>query len=402
MAGGIRTLEKSRKRTLSFGSLAVSVALALLTLVPAIPSWAETCSGVPVRPGQRLQALINDRPPGTTFCLRSGTYVLSRPLHPKADQRFVGVERRRAVLTGRGVQGTFAFDGGGVTGVEVRRLVIRGFYPPRNGGFGSIKAGPGWRIVDNRIGPNRNIGIFHEAHTVIRGNRISGNTLAGIVGWRALGSRVVGNIVAYNGRSMVAGLAGGGKWYDTIGVIVARNRFHHNWNNAIWVDGGSLGALVEDNRVVHNYGRGIHHEISCGGVIRRNVVARNRGVGIFVVASREVRIARNRVAFNGGDIQISHQDRTNENPTEVNCPWVTGRVDVIENRVTMARGGTGVWTWRVADGDKIFHDGRIRFAGNHYRADRGLLRPFMWAGGKHTWRQWRTYGLDVSGTFLRF
>jgi parallel beta helix pectate lyase-like protein len=350
----------------------------------------------------RLQALINDRPPGATFCFRRGTYVISRPLRPKSDQRFVGVEPRTAILTGRWVTGSFAFDAGGATGVEIRRLVVHNFVPPRAGGFGAIKAGRGWSIVGNRVGPNRNTGIFHEARTLIRGNRIVRNSIVGVNGFQADGSRVIANVFAYNGRSMLAGYAGGGKWLNTDGLLIARNRFHHNWKDAIWLDGDNLDALVEDNQVDHNYGRGIHYEISCAAVIRRNDVARNRGLGILVVASQDVRVARNRIVANGGGIQISHQDRTSENQVGDNCPWVTGRVDIVENSITMTRGQTGVWTWQVSDGDDIFHDGRIRFIQNHYRVERDLLRPFLWLGRSRTWLQWRTYGLDASGTLRRF
>jgi parallel beta helix pectate lyase-like protein len=376
-------------------------AVAFWMLAPASPSSAQTCSGVLVRPGARLQLLINERPPGTTFCFRGGTYVISRPLRPKTDQRFVGIERRAAVLTGKWVKGSFAFDAGGATGVEIRRLVIRAFVPPRTGGFAALKGGIEWSIVDNRVGPNRNAGIFHEARSVIRGNRIIGNSVAGVNGYKAHGSRVVGNVFAYNGRSMLAGHAAAGKWVETTGMIIARNRFHHNWKDAIWLDGDNLDAVVEDNRVVRNYGRGIHYEISCAAVIRRNVVARNRGIGIFVVASRDVRVARNQVVGNGGGIQISHQDRTSENGPDDNCPWVTGRVDVVENRITMTRGQTGAWTWQVTDGDQVFLDGRIHFVQNHYRVERGVLRPFLWEGGPRTWREWRAYGLDAGGTFQR-
>lgn len=360
------------------------------------------CRGTFIRPGQAIQSVINAHGAGTTFCLRRGSYVIRSAWRPKARQRFVAVERRKAILTGKGVSGSFAFNGNGVAGVELRGLVVRNFAPPRVGGYAAIKAATGWRIIDNRIGPNRNLGLYHEADTVVRGNRIQGNTIAGVGGFRAHRSLILNNQISYNGRSRVFGSATGGKWARSIGIVVRGNYFHHNWDNALWLDGDNLNALVEDNIVADNFGKGIHYEVSCSAQIRDNIVKRNPDAGIIVVASRDVDVGENIVMGNGDGIQVSHQNRTSGNQPGDNCRWVTGSISVHDNRVTMGRGSTGLWTWQVSDPSTIFTDGRVRFFRNHYRVAAQLDRPFLWANGARSWTGWRSYGQDLDGTFQRF
>jgi parallel beta-helix repeat protein len=327
--------------------------------------------------------------------------VIASPLRPKPRQHFVATQRRRATLTGNDVPGSFAFNGAGVAGVEIRGLVIRDFVPPDLGGYGAIKGGPHWRVIGNRIGPNKNVGLYQEAFSVIRGNLIRRNTVAGIDAFKANGSLVVNNELSYNGKSRAPGRASAAKWAGSIGIVIRGNFFHNNWSNSLWLDGDNLDVVVENNIVTDNFGKGIHYEISCAGVIRGNVIKGNAGPGILVVASRNVRIYRNIVGGNGDGIQVSHQDRTSENGPNDNCPWVTGRVRIHDNKVMMRRGSTGLWTWQVSDGDAIFTDGRVRFFRNHYRVAAGLTRPFLWANGSLTWSQWRSHGQDRDGTFQR-
>ena len=382
--------------------LMTSATLLFLTLVLASsPAVARDtlCRGVTVRAGQNLQSIINRKGSGATFCLRPGTYVIASPLRPKARQRFVATERRRAILTGKGVPGSFAFDANGVTGVKIRGLVIRDFVPPDLGGYAALKAGVGWHVIDNRIGPNSNTGLYYEARTVVRGNLISQNSLSGVSAFRAHRSRFVNNVLSRNGKSRVSGRATAVKWFRSKGVVVRGNYFHHNWSNSLWLDSDNLDALVEDNIVTDNFGVGIHYEVSCAAAIRRNVVKRNSGPGILVVASRNVNIRGNTVNANGDGIQISHQDRRGENGAHDNCRWVTGRVRIHHNSITMTRGSTGAWTFQVSDGNAIFTDGRVRFFANRYLVGEGVGRPFLWANSTRTWSQWRSFGQDPRWNF---
>ena len=379
------------------------VPLGALTLLfspfaASVQALGSTCQGVRVKPADPLQRIISKHGPSTTFCFEAGTYVLSAPLRPKTDQRFVAIQRRSAVLTGQDVRGTFAFDGAGTSGVEIRGFVIRRFHPPDQGGYAAVKASRGWRIVDNRIGPNKNSGVYHEARTIVRGNRIQGNTVAGIGGFRAHHSIIANNVIAYNGKSRALYRASGGKWTRTIGIVIQGNRFHHNWDGGLWLDIDNVDALVENNVVSANFGKGIRFEISCSGVIRRNVVVDNQGVGIIVVASRGLVVSRNRVSRNGDAIHVSHQDRSDQNVATDNCRWVTGKVRIRSNRISMARGSTGLWLWQVNDGDAIFSDGRVKFLSNTYRILGDVEEPFLWAHEPRTWSEWKAYGQDGTGS----
>ena len=394
----------TRSRTAGLMTVAALVFLVAIVIPSAAlaVSRGTSCRGVSVRPGRNLQSMINSRGAGATFCLRPGTYRISSPLRPKAGQRFVASQRRKAILTGNGVVGSFAFNANGVAGVEIRGLVIRDFVPPDLGGYAAVKSGIRWRLVDNQIGPNRNTGIYHEAHSVIRSNLIRQNTVSGIEGFKAHGSLIVNNELSHNGQSRVLGRATAAKWTGSTKITVRGNYFHHNWGNSLWLDGDNLNVVVKNNVVTDNFGKGIHYEISCAAVIRGNVVRRNAGPGILVVASRHVEISGNLVRGNGDGIQVSHQDRTSDNGPNNNCRWVTGRVRIHHNRIMMARGSTGLWTFQVSDGNEIFTDGRVRFFANRYLVARRVQYPFLWANGSRTWSGWRFHGQDRNGTFKRF
>jgi parallel beta helix pectate lyase-like protein len=400
MNPGSSTRSRPRRR----GKRALlAIAVMAATAPETIPAaFAEPgCAGISVSPGQRLQRLIDRNAEGATFCLAAGTYVLRAPLRPKAGQRFVSIEPRKAVLTGRRVAGSFAFNGAGAPRVELRGLVIRDFAAPDRGGYAAVKASRGWRIIDNQIGPNIHSGIYHEAYAIVRGNTIQGNTVTGIGGFRAFRSLIVDNVIAYNGRSLARYRAAGGKWTRSIGLVIRRNIFQHNWAVSLWLDIDNLDPLIEDNIIQDNAGKGILYEISCPGMIRRNLVEDNRLVGISIVASRGVSVVGNHVARNGDGIQVSHQDRTAENTPRDNCRWVTGRVRVRENEITMTRGETGLWVFNVADGDAIFRDGRVRFVDNHYRIGADVTKPFLWLHRTRTWLGWRRFGQDTGGSLLR-
>jgi hypothetical protein len=56
------------------------------------------CQGVQIRPGAAIQAMIDGRPAGTTFCFGAGVYRLGQPIFPKSGDRLIGA--RGADLNG--------------------------------------------------------------------------------------------------------------------------------------------------------------------------------------------------------------------------------------------------------------------------------------------------------------
>ena len=74
------------------------------------PSGDVACDGVVVQPGTDIQAAIDARPTGATFCLMPGVHRLLRGLRPKEDQRFIG--EPGAVVSGSKVVPSWTLEGG--------------------------------------------------------------------------------------------------------------------------------------------------------------------------------------------------------------------------------------------------------------------------------------------------
>ena len=378
-------------------SAAAGVVLALVILLlggRAPRATASGCSGVKVKPATRLQSVIDRHPPGTTFCMASGTYRIMTAIEPKDRDRFVAVRPRRAILTG-GHTTSMAFDANGVAGVVVKGLVITRFAPPDQGGMAALKAAGHWRIINNVISYNDNTGLYHEGDSLIRGNYIHHNGKIGLGGFEANNSIIEDNEVAFNG---LAGGPdnGGSKWVGATGLTIRNNYFHDNSGNALWVDGDNLNVTVEGNTVTSNQEEGIQYEISCAGVVKNNRVRGNGGAGIEVTASQNVEVFGNILRGNGKGVSVWHQDRG----SGTNCPWTLNNVRIHDNTIRMRRGYTGLQAFNVSDGDSIFDpsDGRVRFYSNTYYLSGGE-KHFHWASNLRAISEWKGYGQDVNGTF---
>lgn len=358
------------------------------------PPVESSCDGVQVTPATDLQVAIDAHPQGATFCLSAGTYRLTAPLVPKSGQRLVSIEPRTAVLSGDDTT-TMAVNGEQAADVELRGLIIERFATPIQNGLGAVKASRGWVLTDNEIRGNRGLGIYHESQTTLIGNAIHHNAWYGIGGFKAHGSRIENNEVFENGGGGQPN-NGGSKWARTVDLVIRGNHFHHNYSNAIWVDGDNLDVTIEDNISSDNYGKGIHYEISCAGVIRNNVVERNETSGLSLVASRDVEVYGNDFVDNGHGILVWHQDRGEG----ANCPWSLANVRIHDNVVRMSgKQYSGLQTWENSDGDSIFtpSDTRVQFADNHYRVLDESGRHFLWNDALQTWQQWQELGHDVAG-----
>ena len=88
------------------------------------------CEGVVIAANVDAQAVIDEHPPGTTFCLSAGTHRVETPLVPKRGDALVG--RRGAVLSGSKVLTGWRRDG--------RVWSTRGFLPSSPGEHGECRA----------------------------------------------------------------------------------------------------------------------------------------------------------------------------------------------------------------------------------------------------------------------
>jgi len=346
---------------------------------------APRLEGVGIRPGESIQAAVDAHPEGTTFILRTGTHSLDAPFEPKSRQKFIG--ESGAILSGND-RTEFAIWGQGAQGVEVRGLVVERFAGQRRGPA-AIRAGREWTIVNNEVRHNSGQGIYHEEDALIEGNVVHHNRWTGIGGFKAHRSVIRNNEVYENGASLVPGEASGAKWVGAIDMKVQNNYFHHNHNNAIWFDSDSVNTVIEGNRAENNYGKGIHFENGCSGVIRNNI-SKNNEYGLFIVASSNTDVTGNTVSGNNEAIRVAHLDR----PTGEKCKWILDNVKVRNNTVT--GGMVRVLEHSpVPDPGAIFQPGNSRVVFDH-NTYKGTTFTF---DGNVSWSQWQAAGNDPNGNY---
>lgn len=355
---------------------------------------SSTCSGVIVSPSTDLQAAINSAGANATLCFSDGTYSIPAILRPKTGQRFVAVNRHKAIIDGGGATNMW-MNGDGASGVEVRGFVVRNFNVTLEPGWAALKASSGWLIVDNDIHSNDGLGLYHGRDARVIGNKIHHNSHVGLGGYKAHNSVIEGNEVYENGY-LDKPNRGASKWTGGIGLVIRDNHFHHNHNNAIWLDGDNLNAIIENNLITDNYGKGLQYEISCAGEIRNNRIERNAHQGLMIVASQDVNAYGNVIANNGRDFEVWHQQRG----AGGNCEWILDNVRVFDNDITISKERSGIFKYQVNDGDSIYDpsDQRIRFNSNRYVIN-GVARPFYFANNFRTAAEWVAYGQDPNSTF---
>ncbi|MGH2819479.1 MAG: right-handed parallel beta-helix repeat-containing protein [Actinomycetota bacterium] len=366
-------------------ALLVGVAAGVVAVAPS-PSRAAVCRGVAVYPGQSLQARINARPRGTTFCLRSGVHRPSGALRPKQGQRFIGVSG--AVVDGRGVV-TVGFTNN-ASGVVLRNLEVRRF------GVG-IRTAAGWFLASLNVHDNRKEGVRLSSSSSLVDSRIHHNQLGGVHG-HGRDIRVLRNEIAYNQRSTARCSQ---KFVKTVNLVYRDNHVHHNRCPAVWADISSYHPLIEHNTIEYNGGQGIDCEISYRCVIRYNTV-RNNGAGILAASSPDVEIYRNTVLNNSAYSILLLQQGTESGPRtdhpSSHGPHLTRNNHVHDNTVRMNGGYSGVRKYGKV-GDAVYSQtANNRFAVNHYRASSDGAY-FRWRKRIVRWSEWRSYGHDAGGSF---
>jgi len=323
-----------------------------------IPLAPSACTGTRMLPGSDLQATLDLRPEGASFCFASGVYRLTAPLRPKARQRLVA--QPGAVLSGarvvigwrrsglawhatdqlpanpivhgecagdyRGCRYAEAvfYDDRQLWRVERQHDVAPGrFYEDYEANAIWIGDDPGGHLVEVAraeaaiAGPAA--GVLVEGFTIekfanpaqqgavqaigrdwqVRRNDVRLNHGHGVTLHSPRG-KVLGNHLHHNGQ---LGLAGDGE-----GQLVAGNEIDHNNTagfSALWEAGGAkwgeaVRLTVRDNIVHHNRGPGLWTDINSIYVVyERNNVHANASHGIFHEIGYDALIRDNRVTDNG-------------------------------------------------------------------------------------------------------
>jgi parallel beta-helix repeat protein len=365
-------------------------------------------SWIPVAPGESIQTKVSAYPAGTTFYIEAGTHR-RQSVKPKDGNRFIG--ERGAILDGEGVA-AHAFEtlSHVAKNVTLKGLVIRNYVPPQLRGAVQGDNGPDWIIEDNEIHDNANHGVRPGARAQVRRNRIYRNGKVGIAGYMVDGVLIEDNEVFENNYSQASETAAtaegsGIKFVACHDLVVRRNHVHHNYGKGIWTDTNYLNTLVEQNLVTDNRDAGIWHEVSYNAIIRYNTVERNGGTeapgwlnrgGINVTNSADVEIYGNTLRDNANGIGIMQAAGY---PTS--GPYGAYEVRnlvVRDNVVGMQIGRTGLANNL---GDQTYYTSRNnQFVNNSYYLGKNSAY-YLWDERNLTETQWKGYGNDTTGTFVR-
>jgi parallel beta-helix repeat protein len=419
------------------GAAALLLVCGLLIAGSDVRASAAACTGVPVTPATpSIQALINARPTGTTFCFVAGVFTNAATLRPRAGDVFDGAARQ-AVLDGAYAR-TFAFYGDATTpgpaNVTIRGFVIQNYATPLQRGAIQDYNGRNWVIQDNDIERNAAAAVATGDGVQVLGNVLSHNGQEGFSAHGA-GGRYESNTISGNNAALTCDRvngcwarweAGGGKAWNTTTLRLVDNTVDSNGGPGIWIDTNNVGTVIENNRVRGNWAAGIEEEISYNFIIRGNDVENNGGAGAVAGGERSgwawdaginVRrsqglagftslIVGNTVVgnFNGITLVDSPSDGCRGPGEGRYGPCRMANVLVSDNAVTMSQGAVGAYD----DGPSgaIFKvSTHVRFAANHYVV--ATANPpdgdpsygwFAWAEPWPAWSQWQADGNDVSGT----
>jgi parallel beta-helix repeat protein len=287
--------------------------------------------------------------------------------------------------------------------VTVSGLIVEKYATRAQHGAISAENRTGWVISNNEARSNHALGIQVGPSARVLNNNAHHNGQLGIGG---TGNDVLveGNEIAYNNLAhFYAGWeAGGTKFSETDRLTVRGNFAHHNDGPGLWTDTNNINTLYENNTIEDNTWMGILHEISYAAVIRNNTARRNGfqftawiwGAGITVSSSANVEIYGNTIEGNAHGISATQQNRG----SGAFGAYQVWNLYVHDNVVSMAQGMTGL----VQDiGDtSCFTSRNNRFERNQYHLGPNASY-FEWMNGPKNEFQWKSYGLDVSGTFSR-
>lgn len=284
---------------------------------------------------------------------------------------------------------TAAFDGP-ATDVHIEGLIVQMYQT-------GIRAfdGDRWTITHNEVRLNHGNGIRGGDFARIIGNHTHHNGAYGMSAYQANDMVIQGNEIAYNNTAGFEGAwdAGGTKFAECSGILIADNHVHHNFGTGLWVDGAGTDVIYENNLVELNERHGISHEISYATVIRNNIVRDNGLYGIYVSGSPDVEVVGNEVTGNGDRAIWGFYDPVRgSGPLG---PYELRNLYVHDNLISSTTGITGID--HKGSAPEIFTGWNNRFDNNTYELP-GDARLFLWGGRALTFAEWQAQGNDVSGS----
>lgn len=379
---------------------------------PVGPQTLPACVGVALTPGN-IQTAVNANPTGTKFCLGAGTWT-GQHVVPKTGNTFEGVIG--TILDG----GTAvrAFDGS-ASNVTISNLIIQNYKAGyQNAPIYAVNA-TGWKVLNTEIKNNSGVGMLFKDNVLIQYNNIHHNLEMGVGSDGGVGIQFLDNEVAYNNHldTFDCDECGGSKFWATTNALVGWNYFHDNHGPGIWFDYNNFNATIRNNRVLKNFGPGIHYEISYDALIRNNTVRDNGNSGwskwncdwffcsqILLAASGGVNTGlvevRNNTVRTPGPyadgIGLIQQNRASGQ--ESMGPYEIKNILIHDNTIDLCKGGR-VGGVQDLNSNKMFQAAaNNHFEDNHYTLC-GNLNAFEWANGGGDAGFWKGHGMDQDGTF---
>jgi parallel beta-helix repeat protein len=373
---------------------------------------------VQVRPGTDLQARIESKPRGTTFCFAKGLYLLSGTIQtgqkfPRLDLRagaiidgqnggFVGINGPDGPADKPGTTilgGVFQHFGNAGAPIWVSPLVVR-----RNGVVKGTEFKENFNAGLAIQGSNARVSHVDTHHNGRYGLVVT-RPCDGCPG--PVGVIVEDSEIAFNNTRQLSTSddAGGTKFSGgTDGMIVRGNEVHDNYGSGLWWDGFNRNAQVYGNVIRDNRNWGIFWELSYGGAKIHDNTLTGNGIGDgtanwynnvqLLVSCSDGSVGRIEIydntidgaAYPLGLINHSHH------------PLRTTGVYVHHNRMTLRSSGDEVGAVAFDGLTELFSAAaNNRFDSNTYRVTDPGGAHWAWDGQMLTWSQWQALGHDRYG-----
>jgi hypothetical protein len=242
---------------------------------------------VTVPPGaSTIQDAINSHPPGTTYYLTAGTYMVNSSIDPQDNDTFIGAPG--AIIDGSNSQPVAFGLNDHAMGVTIKYLTIQHFAGPQNNGIVNQGQGANWTLEYNTIKDNPFTsgganGVELGDNNIVSYNCFTGNGQGAIQSPGTSGFVVDHNEVAQNAIGYEAmnncGCSGGMKFFATTRGTITNNWIHDNGSVGLWVDTNNSFFLIQGNVIEGNEDEGLMYEISYNAVIQNNLFRRNGLMG---------------------------------------------------------------------------------------------------------------------------
>ena len=226
--------------------------------------------------------------PATTYYFASGVHTLGSGQYsqiiPATGDTYIGAPG--AIISGQAIN-DYAFTQT-APNVTIQYLTITDFLATQDQGVVNHDSGTGWTVTNDTISDTASgAGLMLGSNSITEDDCLTDNGQYGFNGYSSVGDTnvtVENNEISDNDTETTGydhpggiscGCAGGGKFWDTNGIVFTGNWVHNNYDPAVWLDTDNAGFNISDNYINNNSAEGIQVEISYNGVIQNNTLVDN-------------------------------------------------------------------------------------------------------------------------------